>query len=217
MIKSSGKLCSHCKTVNEITSNFCNNCGTRLTDEKKDNKKSGKSFLQRTNSYIIIGTAFVISLIIVFSILSSNREALNNKLKTGSTRTDNSGNSEAQRKIQELNLAILNNPVDYDLNVQIANQYFDIKDYTRAIIHYRKAVQIQGNDANVLIDLGVSYFNISQTDSALLYIKRALDIKPDHLQGLYNAGVILYNMGDTQAAIKSWEFLIKINHNLGRY
>jgi tetratricopeptide (TPR) repeat protein len=213
MAQGSGKLCSKCKTVNDFSANFCKNCGASLSDEKKDNKNSGESFLQRTNSFLIIGTAFIISLIIVFSILSSNREVLHNKLDKKQTRSEPKINPEIQQKLQELNLKIMDNPDDYQTNVQIANQYFDIQNYIEAIKHYRKAVQIQANDANVLIDLGVSFFNINQTDSALHYIRRALQINPDHLQGLYNAGVVHYTLGDLDSAIESWEFLIKKHAN----
>ena len=50
---------------------------------------------------------FIISLIIVFSILSSNRKALYNKLDKGSIRSEKSINPEIKRRLQELNLAII--------------------------------------------------------------------------------------------------------------
>jgi len=209
MKKESVKVCPSCKKETESSANFCTNCGAKLKADQSKPDKIEEGLINRANPYAIIGIAFILSLVIVFIILSDNRDILQQKINMQKPPVSNIVNPEAQNRLQQLNLGILENPDDYDLNVEIANNYFDTRDFQKAVTHYKQALLIQDGDPNVMIDLGVSYFNLNQADSALHIIQKALGKKPDHIQGLFNAGVIHYNLGNTEAAIESWELLIK--------
>jgi tetratricopeptide (TPR) repeat protein len=206
-------ICPDCGTKNTEAAKFCNNCGIPLKENKKTSGKGKKDsqtgFLRQTNSYVILGGSFVLALILVLIILSSNREALYSKLNPITEQHTHNHDGELQQRIQQLNMDILQKPNDYDLNVQLANSYFDIKDFSKASNHYRRALKVRDNDPSVLIDLGVSLFNLNQVDSAAVYMKKALNINPDHVQGLFNSGIVFYNLKQYDNAIDSWETLIE--------
>ncbi len=115
---------------------------------------------------------------------------------------------EMMQKIQAMKDAWKSNPKDFNANTQLANAYFDISRFDKAVFYYNIANKVNPNQANILIDLGVSYFNISKPDSALHFIEKALQIEPDHVFGLYNAGIIYYNLNKVDAAITVWKKLI---------
>jgi tetratricopeptide (TPR) repeat protein len=210
------KHCTKCGKENAVEAKFCNYCGQALGKSEKKKKQptqSVKNTSTEFSSYLILGLAFIFSIVVVLLVLNSNREALYQKLNQGARQQPTAQMTAAQEKIRELNLELLKNPDDYRLNVQIANSYFDIGDYEHAISHYRKALSIEGSDPNVLIDLGVCYFNLNQTEQALDYVQKALQINPEHLQGLFNAGIIHYNLGNYQSAIDMWQKVVSVHRN----
>lgn len=115
---------------------------------------------------------------------------------------------EMMQKIQAMKDAWKADPKGYDANMQLANAYFDISRFEKAVFYYKNANMAKAGQPNILIDLGVSYFNIGKPDSALHFIEEALKIQPDHVFGLYNAGIIYYNMNQREAAIAVWKKLI---------
>ena len=115
---------------------------------------------------------------------------------------------EMMQKIQAMKDAWNAKPKDFNTNIQLANAYFDISRFDKAVFYYKNANRAKPNQPNILIDLGVSYFNISKPDSALLFIEKALQIQPDHVFGLYNAGIIYYNLNKIDDAIAVWKKLI---------
>lgn len=218
MNTSTKRRCNKCGTENVSEAKFCINCGQPLTisgnkKNKSERIKRDQGFLYGLNSYMVLGIAFIFAVVVVLLVLNSNRETLYNKLNSGRNQQTTAQNDAVQEKIRELNLQLLQNPEDFQLNVQIANSYFDVGDFQKAISHYQKALSINATDPNVFIDLGVSYFNLNQTELALQYIEKALQINPQHIQGLFNAGIVHYNLGNYQAAINVWEKLVSTHEN----
>jgi len=115
---------------------------------------------------------------------------------------------EIMQDIQNLKSKLSSRPDDFDLNVAMGNNYFDISQFDKAVNYYRRALLVKQDQTNVLIDLGVCYFNMNKSDSALYFINRALEIRPDHPQGLYNKGVIYYNLKKNDEAKLVWEKLV---------
>lgn len=120
---------------------------------------------------------------------------------------------EAMQKIQELKNAVAADPDNYQLNVDLGNNYFDIGRFDLAIKYYHKAIHLNSGQPAVLIDMGVSHFNVNNYDSALVYINQALKLDPRHVQGLYNAGIVYYNLKQYDQAIAVWQKLIRYHAN----
>ncbi len=196
---------------NSEEARFCNQCGSPLAAEETKSSKEKKSI----DSYILIGGAFIVSIIILLLIFSSNADNLNAKVQGGQAASQkspdmNSGqpSMEMMQQIQSLKNAWKEDPKGFDSNIQLANAYFDISKFDKAVVYYNNANLAKPAQPNILIDLGISYFNTNETDSALFYIEEALKIQPEHMYGLYNAGIIYYNLNNVDAALSVWEKLI---------
>ncbi len=170
----------------------------------------------KIDSYVILGGVFVLTLIIILLVLSSNRKTLNAKLEKVRNRSATSMEASAQQppmevmqKIQGLKDAYQQNPHDLSTLVNLGNSYFDINRFNQAVFYYRKAIALKGDQPDVLIDLGISYFNLQHGDSAIYFVKKALEFSPNHLTGMYNLGIIYYNLKQKDKAIQTWQELIK--------
>ena len=208
--------CGKCGARNTAEAKFCSQCGAPLKREDKKAPRTGdKNKSAVSNSYIVLGIAFLFALVIIMLIYKSNSEQLSQKIaKAGSAQQQQAQTGEGQpsmemmKQIQELKDRWKANPTDFDLNVQLGNAYFDIGRFNRSISFYRNANKVNGNQPDILIDMGVAYFNLTKADSALYFIEKALQADPNHKLGLFNAGIIYYNLNRPADAIRLWKRLI---------
>lgn len=216
-MKNTGKkYCTQCGAENTASAKFCQTCGKKLDTPSGKPAAQNKSRPETSswfNHYMILAATFIVSIVILLFIFSSNRENLYRKLSPVGQKKAEQPDSRFREELRDLNLKLLENPNDYQVNVRIANLYFDSQEFIKAISHYKRALEVKHGDPNVIIDLGVSFFNINQPDSAISYINSALSIHPDHVQGLFNAGIVHYNMGNYDTAIALWTKLIDAHHD----
>lgn len=205
-------FCSACGEKNKHDSNFCTKCGAKIEVEKTVEKVKPKEISPKSNSLLVLGIGFVFSIIVIAFVYESNHSSIQEKKEPSSVQNKPQDNPELNKMmlgIQELRKALNENPESYELNVKMANSFFDIGRFPQAIQHYRTALKVNDTDPNVLIDLGVAFFNTNSADSALNYINKALKINPNHPQGLYNSGIVHINLGDSSKAVMMWERLIE--------
>jgi cytochrome c-type biogenesis protein CcmH/NrfG len=112
-------------------------------------------------------------------------------------------------------LAILkNNPDDFNTLVQVANLYYDGRQYPEAVNYYRLAVKGQPTNADLLTDLGTSLWYTGDADGAIAEFQQALKYRPDHPGTLFNLGVVRWQgKFDPKGAVQAWEQLLKTNPN----
>ena len=63
-------------------------------------------------------------------------------------------------KIESINKELVNNSDDIRLNLEMANNLFDVQQYRKAIPHYKKVLKSNPENVEVRIDLAVSYYNL---------------------------------------------------------
>lgn len=214
------KKCPSCNTENPESAKFCSQCGEKLPEIKK-NKNSNKKNepAKKSNSFFILVLALAFAFVTIFLVLDSNRKAFQEKVSSklnqnpGQVAQQSPQALQMMENVQKMKAALDQDPENYELNIQMANNYFDIGRFDQAITHYKTALKKNSSDPNVLIDLGVSFFNTSNPDSALKYMKAALKENPVHPQGLYNIGIVYFSKGDSSAAIDQWQKLISTNQN----
>jgi len=96
--------------------------------------------------------------------------------------------------------------------VQLGNAYFDSNQPMKSIKAYDKALELNGNDPNVLTDQGVMFRRIGQFPNAISNFEKAAKIDPQHTQSLMNLGVVYrYDLQDFDKAKKAWERYLKVN------
>lgn len=101
------------------------------------------------------------------------------------------GTGPAMQAIQELKDYVDKNPNDAKAVRRLADLNFDISNWQRAQELYRRYLELQPNDPDVLTDLGISYRETKNFDAALKHFEQAKKVAPDHWQAYYNQVVVL--------------------------
>jgi len=105
-------------------------------------------------------------------------------------------------------------PDDFNTIAQLANLYYDGRQYPEAVKYYQLAVKIQPTNADVLTDLGTSLWFLGDADGAIAEFQKALTFRPDHPGTLFNLGVVRWEGKlDLKGAVQAWEELLRRNPN----
>ena len=103
-------------------------------------------------------------------------------------------------------------PDDFNTVVQVANVYYDGRQYPDAVKYYQLAVKSQPTNADVLTDLGTSLWYMGDADGAIAEFQKALKYRPDHPGTLFNLGVVRWQgKFDPKGAVQAWEELLRRN------
>ncbi|MDH7603324.1 MAG: tetratricopeptide repeat protein [Melioribacter sp.] len=174
--------------------------------------------------YVIIFTAFIISLIIFSP--SAKEPTLQTQINPHGQMPDDdihrgmSQNTEdmpsksnvAKEALEQLNQL----KEDYEKNpedtVKIRN-YADMltlaHQHDKAIELYEKILKVDSKRIDILQHLTFLYFNKGELDKAEEMSKKILTIKKDYPLALYNLGVISHIKGDNQKAKYYWNEVLK--------
>jgi len=110
--------------------------------------------------------------------------------------------------------ALQTRPHDFATIVNLANLYYDGRQFFEAIQYYRRAVKMQPHNADVLTDLGTSLWYTGDADQAIANFQQALRYRPDSPEALFNLGVVRWQgKMDPKGATQAWEELLERNPN----
>jgi len=117
-----------------------------------------------------------------------------------------------QQKIIALQRILDKEPNNRNAWVQLGHNYFDSKQPMKAIEAYDKALQMDGNDPNVLTDQGVMYRQVGWFDKAINNFTKANELNPRHPQSLFNLGIVFRDdLGDKAKAKEAWTKYLQIS------
>ena len=94
-------------------------------------------------------------------------------------------------KIIGLRNAVNSDPGNRAKIVELANIYYDTKDWAQAEEWYNKALEIDDQDADVLTDLGTVQRYRGEISESLATLNHAIAVDPLHWQAHYNKCVVL--------------------------
>lgn len=110
--------------------------------------------------------------------------------------------------LEELN----RKPNDPALLASIGNQYYDNREYSKAIEYYEKSLKLKPEDVNVRTDMGTAIWYSGDADRAIREYQTSLKYQPTHPQTLFNMGVVEWQgKKDRQAALDLWQKLLSTN------
>jgi len=96
--------------------------------------------------------------------------------------------------------------------IQLGNYYYDTVQFQQAVNAYEKALELDRQNSNVLVDCGVMYRRLKRPDLAIDMFTEANDVDPSHQPALFNRGIVFYfDLGNTVEARSAWEKLLAIN------
>jgi len=119
------------------------------------------------------------------------------------------------QRIAEAEKILAQDPKNYQVWVQLGNDYFDTEQPQKSVNAYAKALEIDSNrqdTPNVLTDQGVMYRKMGLFDKAVANFEKANKLDPRHLQSLYNLGVVYANdLKQNDKAIDAWQRYIALD------
>jgi cytochrome c-type biogenesis protein CcmH/NrfG len=119
-----------------------------------------------------------------------------------------------EQAVAPLLATLKTNADDFNTLVQVANLYYDGRQYPEAIKYYQLAVKSQPTNSDLLTDLGTAIWYTGDADGAIAEFQTALKYRPDHPGTLFNLGIVRWQgKGDPKGAVQAWEELLKRNPN----
>ena len=117
--------------------------------------------------------------------------------------------AEHHRVLEE---AVRKNPQDMHAWIQLGNHLFDENKPREAIRAYENALNIKGDNPDVLTDMGIMYRQLGEFGRAAEIFTQASAIHPQHEQSRFNLGVVLFfDLNRKDEARKVWRELLGIN------
>jgi tetratricopeptide (TPR) repeat protein len=107
--------------------------------------------------------------------------------KSGQTKRSTAANPSGERAAASGNTVQTGTPNAAD-HVMIANALARRGHVDEAILHYRKALEIDGNDAAGHNGLALALVRKGQYDEAMAHFRKALQLKPDYAEVYFNLG-----------------------------
>ncbi len=114
--------------------------------------------------------------------------------------------------IQPLLERLKNSPGNPDLLADIGNQYYDHRDYGKAVEYYERSLKLRPENVNVRTDMGTAIWYMGNPDRAIREYETALKYQPDYPETLVNMGIVKWQgEHDRKAALELWQRLLMLN------
>jgi len=98
-------------------------------------------------------------------------------------------------------------------NMDKGIELYDLGKYEEAITYFKKALEIDPNNAHALNNIGRAYAQLADYEIAKKYFEQAIQIDPNYQNALSNLGHVYQILGKYEEAIKYYEESLKINPN----
>lgn len=91
------------------------------------------------------------------------------------------------------------------------NNYYDNGKFREAISQYKRALNIEPDDIDVLINIGLGYRHIEEYEKAIEYYDKVLDIEPENKVAINNKGYSYECLKETEKAIELYKKSLEID------
>jgi cytochrome c-type biogenesis protein CcmH/NrfG len=168
--------------------------------------------MKNKEAIIFAGIALIVGVLIGFMIGSKTGGGSNTAQVRPPTAAPPAATINPQQDIKRLEEVVAREPDNRNAWVQLGNTFFDAQQPMKSIEAYQKALDLDGNDPNVLTDQGVMFRRLGWYDRALQNFEKAAEISPDHPQSYYNLGIVYrYDLQDFPKAVEAWEKFLALN------
>jgi tetratricopeptide (TPR) repeat protein len=107
---------------------------------------------------------------------------------------------------------VQDNPKDVEALVALANLYYDISQFAKAIPYYERALAENPGNPDVQADLGTCYRETGEPAKAVEHYEASFAADPGHWRSVFNALVVtLHDLKDAPRARGYLEKLKKLN------
>lgn len=136
----------------------------------------------------------------------------NKKMPVENQAVTSTSSIDALQHIEHLKDLLVKEPDSRNAWVQLGHSYFDSNQPMKAIEAYDKALEIDGNDPDVLTDQGTMYRRVGWFDKAINNFIKANQLNPQHQNSLFNLGIIYsQDLGEKEKADEVWNRYLELN------
>lgn len=100
---------------------------------------------------------------------------------------------------------------NYSSHFNLANQFYERKQYLKAIDEYTLALKFSPNDSVCFYNMGNAYKALSKLNESLDCFNKAITIDPENSSAFNNKGTVLKMMKKNKDAIVAYDYAIKLN------
>jgi tetratricopeptide (TPR) repeat protein len=86
------------------------------------------------------------------------------------------------------------------------------KKYKKAILYYKKTIELRPNDAHAYNNMGNAHKEIGDFDRAIECYDSAISLKPDYASAHYNLGIVYQKKDDYSTALESYKMAARLAH-----
>jgi len=101
---------------------------------------------------------------------------------------------EMRARVDSLRALADQDSTNFDLRFELANSYYDLGVLPSAVIHFRKAVELDPTSLKAWVNLGVAQNEMGLSEDALESYDKALAIDPTDNKALCNKGLAYYGL-----------------------
>ena len=117
-----------------------------------------------------------------------------------------------QHQIEHVKDVLATDSSNYDAWEALGNLYFDANMPQEAIVHYRRALELQPNHPNVMTDLATMLRVDGKSDEAVEILEQVVANDSNFTQAWFNLGVIYtFDLKEPAPAIRAWEHYIALD------
>jgi cytochrome c-type biogenesis protein CcmH/NrfG len=165
--------------------------------------------MKNKENLVFVVAALIVGVLI--GVIASNFGGSKSAPVAGSPQGSAAPPANYQQTIQVLLDVVAKEPGNRNAWVQLGNNYFDSDQPMPAVDAYAKALELDGNDPDVLTDQGVMYRRLGWFDKAIENFEQANKLQPQHSQSLYNLGLVYLDLKDFDKAAAAWESFLVVN------
>ena len=132
---------------------------------------------------------------------------------SGSAGPEGSGGESgpSAEQIERLRARAEARPEDASAHVALGNALFDTDKYERAAEAYRRALELDPKQPDVLVDRGICFRRTGDPERAVEAFERAIEIDPDHANAHFNLGLVAsHDLGNRKRGIEAWQRYLEI-------
>ena len=123
----------------------------------------------------------------------------------------NSADMSALNEIKSLEAMVKNNPNDLGSLLKLSHLLNDSGFFQKAIDNYKKYLEKNPTNVDVIIDLGVCYYQLRNYDTAIKTMEKGISLDPKHQIAYFNLGIVNSAKGNHDEAINYWKKAVDIN------
>jgi thioredoxin-like negative regulator of GroEL len=94
----------------------------------------------------------------------------------------------------------LHDTSEKDLYLYMARAYESKRDYTNALLSYKKVLGIEHGNYRVMNNIASILIKLNLYDEAKTYLQKALDLRADYVPAIINTGIVFAKNGETKDA-----------------